>query len=173
MQDADFMMAALKLAAKDPAEVPVGAVVVRNGRIIAGAHNEQVSSNDALAHAEMLAIRRAQDILQTRRLDGCALFVTLEPCPMCAGAIILSGLDRCVFGAFDSQYGCCGSVYVLPMDPVFHRHAACRGGLMEGEAKALLDRFFREIRSVSPSGSGHRDTEKIISSAQEAGKSLT
>jgi tRNA(adenine34) deaminase len=74
------------------------------------------------------------------------MFVTLEPCPMCAGAILLSGISRLVFAAFDTQYGCCGSVYALPMDPVFHRFVPCEGGLLEDESKALLDAFFRRVR---------------------------
>lgn len=146
MRDNDAMRAALLLAAEDPKEVPVGAVIVRDGKIIAVAHNEQVARNDALAHAEALAISRAQALLSSRRLNGCALFVTLEPCPMCAGALILAGLDRCVFAAFDSQYGCCGSVYALPMDPAFHHHVPCEGGLLGEESEALLERFFQSRR---------------------------
>lgn len=147
MQDLDFMSAAIRIAAEDPCEVPVAAVIVCNDIIIAEAHNEQVARNDALAHAELLAITKAQKALGSKQLKGCAMFVTLEPCPMCAGAIILSGLDRCVFGAFESQYGCCGSVYALPMDPVFHHHTVCQGGLMQEEAKALLDTFFKGKRN--------------------------
>jgi len=147
VKDTDYMSAALEEAAKDPLEVPVGAVIVRDGVIVASEHNRQVARNDALAHAELLAIASAQKALGTRQLTGCEMFVTLEPCPMCAGAVILSGLERCVFAAFDKQYGCCGSVYALPMDPVFHHHTDCRGGIMQEEAEALLDTFFRGIRS--------------------------
>ena len=147
MQDSAFMAAAIRKAAEDPCEVPVGAVIVCDDTIIAEAHNEQVARNDALAHAEILAITCAQKALGTKQLKGCVMFVTLEPCPMCAGAIILSGLDRCVFAAFDSQYGCCGSVYALPMDPVFHHHTVCQGGLMQEEAKILLDTFFKGKRN--------------------------
>lgn len=147
MKDTDYMSAALEEAAKDPLEVPVGAVIVRDGVIIASEHNRQVARNDALAHAELLAIASAQKALGTRQLTGCEMFVTLEPCPMCAGAVILSGLERCVFAAFDKQYGCCGSVYALPMDPVFHHHTDCLGGIMQEEAEALLETFFRGMRS--------------------------
>lgn len=146
MKDIDAMRAALLVAAENPNEVPVGAVIVHEGRIIAAAHNEQVSGNNALSHAEVLAIFRAQTVLGNRRLNGCAMFVTLEPCPMCAGALILSGLERCVFAAFDSQYGCCGSVYALPMDPAFHHHVPCEGGLLRAESEALLESFFRGRR---------------------------
>jgi tRNA(adenine34) deaminase len=146
MKDSDWMREALRLAGEDPKEVPVGAVIVQGNRLLAGAHNRQAADRDALAHAEMLAIRRAQDALGTARLDGCTIYVTLEPCPMCAGAILLSGLNRCVFAAFDSQYGCCGSAYALPMDPVFPRRVDCEGGLLRAEAEALLNSFFRRLR---------------------------
>ncbi len=147
MKDLDFMSAALEAAAKDPLEIPVGAVIVRDGTIVASAHNQQIARNDALAHAELLAIASAQKALGTKQLKGCGMYVTLEPCPMCAGAIILSGLERCVFAAFDKQYGCCGSVYALPMDPVFHHHTDCQGGIMQEEAEAMLETFFRGIRN--------------------------
>ena len=150
MDDKGFMRQALALAATAVDEVPVGAVVVWQGRVIAGAHNEQRERNDALAHAEMLAIQRAQEALGSSRLDGCTLYVTLEPCPMCAGAIILSGVSRCVFAAFDQQYGCCGSVYALPRGPVFPRHAQCEGGLLEKEGSRLLTRFFEGKRPAQP-----------------------
>jgi len=146
MKDSDWMREALRLAAEDPMEVPVGAVIVRDGILISGARNRQEADRDALAHAEVLAVRRAQEALGVARLDGCTMYVTLEPCPMCAGAIILSGLERCVFAAFDRRYGCCGSAYALPMDPVFPRRVACEGGLLREEAEALLDRFFARLR---------------------------
>lgn len=146
MSDVRFMRRALALAQADQNEVPVGAVIAKGDQVIAGAHNEQFARGDALAHAEMLAIRQAQSALGTSRLLGCTIYVTLEPCPMCAGAILLSGISRCVFAAFDTQYGCCGSVYALPMDPVFHKRTLCEGGLMEAESKALLDRFFKDRR---------------------------
>lgn len=147
MSDVRFMRQAIALAQSDKNEVPVGAVIVKDGRVIASAHNQQFTRNDALAHAEMLAISQAQDVLGTSRLTNCTLYVTLEPCPMCAGAILMSGIGRCVFSAFDAQYGCCGSVYALPMDPVFHKQTLCEGGLLEAESKALLDRFFQNKRA--------------------------
>lgn len=146
MDDTALMRLALRQAAMDENEVPVGAVIALDGRVIAAAHNEQVSRNDALAHAEVLAIRRAQESLGQARLTDCTLYVTLEPCPMCAGALILAGVKRCVYAAFDSQYGCCGSLYALPMDPAFHHRVRCEGGLLEQEAKALLDNFFAARR---------------------------
>ena len=146
MDDLALMKLALQLADSDPDEVPVGAVVTCGGEIVATAHNEQFTQQDPLAHAEILAIRRAQHVLGQARLGECTLFVTLEPCPMCAGAVMLSGLKRCVFAAFDRQYGCCGSVYALPMDPVFHHRTLCEGGLLEEESKALLNGFFQRKR---------------------------
>ena len=146
MDDTALMRLALRQAAMDENEVPVGAVIALDGRVIAAAHNEQVSRNDALAHAEVLAIRRAQEALGQARLTDCTLYVTLEPCPMCAGALILAGVKRCVYAAFDSRYGCCGSVYALPMDPAFHHRVLCEGGLLMQEARALLDNFFAARR---------------------------
>ena len=147
MNDADFMNLALAQAKSAFGEVPVGAVIVFEGKVVAQAHNEQLALKDSLAHAEMLAISRAQKALQTSRLTDCTLYVTLEPCPMCAGAIIMSGIKRCVYAAFDEQYGCCGSVYALPMDSVFNHRVLCEGGLMEKESTALLDDFFQALRS--------------------------
>jgi len=146
MDDAAFMRMALDLAQSDPDEVPVGAVIVAEGQVIASAHNRQEALQDALAHAEMLAIAKAQAQLGTSRLTGCTLYVTLEPCPMCAGAILMSGIARCVYAAFDTQYGCCGSVYALPMDPAFHKFTLCEGGLLAEEAQALLNGFFQRKR---------------------------
>ena len=103
-------------------DVPVGAVVVHDGSIIARAHNEREVSLDPTAHAEVLAIRRAAEVLGRRRLNGCTLYVTLEPCPMCAGTIAMSGVERVYYGAYDPRMGCTGSVYDLPEDPVLGTH---------------------------------------------------
>ena len=140
-----FMREALREAEKDGGEVPVGAVVVRGDQIIARAHNEREAGRP-FAHAEMLAMERACQALGDRRLHGCALYVTLEPCPMCAGALMLAEVDECVFGAYDPRQGCCGSVYTLPQDPAFFHRARCVGGVLEEESRALLQRFFREKR---------------------------
>ena len=146
--DSIYMKSAIAEAEKAYAEgeTPVGAVIVRDGGIIASAHNMTERLNDSTAHAELLAIQAAEKATGDRRLTGCALYVTMEPCPMCAGAILLSGLSRLVFGALDAQYGCCGSVYALPMDPAFHRFVPCEGGLLREESEALLDAFFARIR---------------------------
>ena len=146
MTDAECMRLALDWAVKDPDEVPVGAVIIRDRTLISSAHNQRERPGGALQHAEMLAIARAQEALGTNRLEGCTMYVTLEPCPMCAGALILARLSRLVFAAFDSQYGCCGSRYALPLDPAFHHRVKCEGGLLAGESEALLRGFFARHR---------------------------
>ena len=139
-----FMRRALEQAreALCQGEVPVGAAVVRGGEVIALAHNERERTQDPTAHAEVLALRRAAKRLGKRRLDGCALYVTLEPCPMCAGAAALAGVEKIVFGAYDPRAGCAGSVYTIPEDPAFGAGAVCEGGVLEEECAALLSAFF-------------------------------
>ncbi len=127
-------------------EVPVGAVIVHEGRVIAACHNRRESSPDPTAHAEVLAIREAAGVLSSRRLSGCTLYVTLEPCPMCAGAIVMAQVDACIFAAYDPRQGCCGSVYDIPQDPAFHHRVRIVGGILEEEATALLADFFAEKR---------------------------
>ena len=138
------MREALKLAreAQMAGEVPVGAVVVCKEKIIARARNERETSGDPTAHAEVLALRRAAEALGTRRLEGCTLYVTLEPCPMCAGAIVMAGIDAVFFGAYDPRCGCAGSLYDLPEDASFGRVLPCSGGLLEAECRLALNAFF-------------------------------
>lgn len=138
------MREALKLAreAQMAGEVPVGAVVVYKEKIIACARNERETSGDPTAHAEVLALRRAAEALGTRRLEGCTLYVTLEPCPMCAGAIVMAGIDAVFFGAYDPRCGCAGSLYDLPEDASFGRVIPCSGGLLEAECRLALNAFF-------------------------------
>ena len=119
---------------------------------MARAHNLREQTADPTAHAELLAIREAARVLGARRLTGCTLYVTLEPCPMCAGAMVMACLDRCYFGARDARQGCCESVYALPGDPAFYHRLPCVGGLMEEEAAALLRRFFQARRSTEEGG---------------------
>lgn len=140
-----FMQLALLEARRDPDEVPVGALIVKDGKIIARAHNER-QEEKPFAHAEMLAMERACQALGSRRLHGCVLYVTLEPCPMCAGGMIMAELDACVFGAYDARQGCCGSVYTLPEDPAFFHRVRCIGGVMETECARLLRDFFESRR---------------------------
>lgn len=144
-------------AAFDEGEIPVGAVVVQDGHVIARAHNLREQTGDPTAHAEILAIRQAAAYLGSRRLTGCTLYVTLEPCPMCAGAMVMACLDQCYFGAKDARQGCVESVYALPMDPAFYHHVACCGGLLEDDASQLLRRFFLERRSLSQTEVDHED----------------
>lgn len=138
------MREALKLAreAQMAGEVPVGAVVVCKEKIIACARNERETSGDPTAHAEVLVLRRAAEALGTRRLEGCTLYVTLEPCPMCAGAIVMAGIDAVFFGAYDPRCGCAGSLYDLPEDASFGRVIPCSGGLLEAECRLALNAFF-------------------------------
>lgn len=139
-----WMREALKLAreAQMAGEVPVGAVVVCKEKIIACARNERETSGDPTAHAEVLALRRAAEALGTRRLEGCTLYVTLEPCPMCAGTIVMAGIDAVFFGAYDPRCGCAGSLYDLPEDASFGRVIPCSGGLLEAECRLALNAFF-------------------------------
>lgn len=140
-----FMQLALLEARRDPDEVPVGALIVKDGRIIARAHNER-QGEKPFAHAEMLAMEQACRALGSRRLHGCVLYVTLEPCPMCAGGMLMAEVDACVFGAYDARQGCCGSVYTLPEDPAFFHRVRCIGGVMETECARLLRDFFESRR---------------------------
>jgi len=144
-----FMRVALEEArfAAEEGEIPVGAVIVSRGQIIAQAHNLRESIGDPTAHAEMLAIRQAARHLGGRRLTGCTLYVTLEPCPMCAGALVMACLERCYFAARDQRQGCAESVYALTNEPSFYHRLCCVGGLLEEEATALLRRFFEQRRS--------------------------
>ena len=143
-----MMLEALREAQKayDEGEIPVGAVMALDGEIIARAHNLREQTGDPTAHAEVLAIREAARVLGGRRLNRCTLYVTLEPCPMCAGAMVMACLKECYFGAADERQGCCESVYALPMDPAFYHRVPCIGGLMEVEASGLLKAFFAKRR---------------------------
>jgi len=129
-------------------ELPVGAVIARGERIIARAHNERECSHDPTAHAEILALRRAAEAVGGWRLAGLALYATLEPCPMCAGAIVEARLLRVVFGAYDERSGCCGSLYRITEDPGFRHFCPATGGVRKDECAALLNAFFRENRRM-------------------------
>ena len=144
-----MMLQALVEAEKafEKGEIPVGAVIEKDGQIIARAHNLRETTGDPTAHAEVLCIREAAKALGDRRLSGCTLYVTLEPCPMCAGAMVMSSLERCYFAARDERQGCCESVYALTNDPAFYHRLPCVGGLLEAEASGLLKRFFEQRRS--------------------------
>ena len=141
------MLRALELAreAARQGEVPVGAVVVRNGSIVGEGYNRRESEQNALAHAELLAISGACEALHDRRLTGCQLYVTLEPCPMCTGAIINAHIDTVVFGAEDDRAGCCGTAANLFTLPYSHR-PEIYPGFFEAECKELLREFFQKLR---------------------------
>ena len=147
MNDMEYMKQALALAEQGAAlgEVPVGAVVVKDGQVIAHAHNEREILPDATAHAEVLAIRRACAALGTNRLTGCTLYVTLEPCPMCAGALAAARVDRVVFGAYDARGGACGSMMRIQKYPLYYM-PAFEGGVMEQDCSAILTAFFKQKR---------------------------
>lgn len=128
-------------------DVPVGAVIVRGDDVIARAGNRREADADPTAHAEMLALREASRAQEARRLRGCILYVTLEPCPMCAGAIALARPDAVVFGAHDARSGCCGSVYRLTEDTRLGLGSVpAHGGVLAQECAALLERFFQQRR---------------------------
>ena len=147
MTDEELMRTALDEAREAAAlgEVPVGAVVAKDGKIIARAHNLRESGKNATYHAELMAIDAACKALGGWRLWQCELFVTLEPCPMCSGAILNSRIRRVVYGAADTKAGCCGSVTDLFALP-FNHHPAVENGLRAEEAQALLQAFFLRLR---------------------------
>ena len=142
-----FMKEALALArqAAQCGEIPVGAVVVRDGKIIGQAHNLRETNKIATAHAEVLAIEQACRVTNSWRLEDCTLYVTLEPCPMCAGAIVNSRIKRVVFGCKDALAGACGSVIDLNCYP-FNHSFSLTGGVLADEAAELLTDFFKEKR---------------------------
>jgi tRNA(adenine34) deaminase len=132
--------------AAETGEVPVGAVIVRDGEVISRAGNATVSSADATAHAELLAIQAASAVLGDQRLTGCTLYVTLEPCAMCAGAIVLSRVHRVVFGAWDAKAGMAGSVGDLLRNPKLNHRPEVQGGVLEAECGRVLSEFFSTKR---------------------------
>lgn len=133
--------------AQNKNEVPVGAVIVdERGEIIAFAHNEQEQRHDATAHAEILVMRRAAAKLQRWRLTDLTLYVTLEPCPMCAGAIFLSRIRRVVYGALDTRMGAMESLFAIPTHPALNHRIEVRAGVLEDECKMLLHEFFTAKR---------------------------
>ena len=148
MSDEFYMTEALRLAraAGKCGDVPVGCVIVRGGEIVGRGRNRREEIHDATAHAELEALRQASQSLGRWRLSDCTLYVTLEPCPMCAGALALSGVKRVVYGASDARYGCCGSVYRLTEDPAFPNFCRADGGLLRGECEQLLQAAFDGMR---------------------------
>jgi len=149
-----FMGEALRQAAKayEREEVPVGAVVVREGRIIARAYNQVETLKDATAHAEMLALTQAENAVGDWRLTDCTLYVTKEPCPMCAGAVVHTRLARVVFGAADPKGGAAGGALNLLQFPTLNHRCEITSGVRLAECRALLQSFFSEQRSARKDG---------------------
>ncbi len=147
-QDRAGMLEAMKEAEKAFAEgeVPVGAALYHGDTLLWADHNRREAQKDPTAHAEMLCLRNGAAKLGNWRLKDCTLYVTLEPCPMCSGALLMSRLGRCVFGAADPEAGCCGSIYDLPADPLLHGHTVWEQSDSGEECRELLNRFFSERR---------------------------
>ena len=151
MEHEEYMRQALELARQAMAEgeVPVGCVIVRDGAVVGRGRNRRETAQTALGHAELEAIAQACRTLGGWRLAGCALYVTLEPCPMCAGAILNARIPRVVFGARDPKAGACGSVCDLFSEP-FNHHPACTAGVLEEPCAQILRDFFRNLRVELP-----------------------
>ncbi len=143
-----FMEEALKEAekAKQEGEVPVGAIIVKDDKIIARGYNQNQSKNDSTLHSEMICIKKASDKLGTWRLTGTTMYVTLEPCSMCAGAIVLSRIDNLVIGAMDPKTGACGSVLQIANNKKLNHRLNITTGVLEDQCSKLLKDFFRELR---------------------------
>ncbi|MEP7068913.1 MAG: tRNA adenosine(34) deaminase TadA [Usitatibacter sp.] len=144
----EYMRAALDLASQAAAagEVPVGAVVVKDGAIIGRGSNRPITASDPTAHAEIVALREAAAALGNYRLIGCELYVTLEPCVMCVGAMVHARIARIVYGAADPKTGACGSIVDLPGLATFNHHGRFEGGVLADECSGVLKRFFAERR---------------------------
>jgi tRNA(adenine34) deaminase len=154
LNDEKYMRLAIDeaLKAKDKLEVPIGAVIVQNDEVVASAYNLRETEQRSVAHAELLAIDEACKKLGTWRLEDATLYVTLEPCPMCAGAIVLSRVKRVVFGAYDPKGGCAGTLLNLLEFEKFNHQAEVVGGMLEEECGSLLTTFFRELRQRKKAG---------------------
>lgn len=137
--------------AESKGEVPIGAVIVRHGEVLGRGHNLRETTRDATAHAEMIAIREASRAIEAWRLLDCDLYVTLEPCPMCAGAIMQSRIKRVIYGTTDPKAGCAGTLMDLLQEPRFNHRSEVISGVMQQECGQLLSDFFRKLRSSKQS----------------------
>jgi tRNA(adenine34) deaminase len=149
-EDERWMESALKEAelAYKRKEVPIGAVVIHNGRVIGRGYNQIETLRDPTAHAEMIAITAAATQLGGRRLDNCTLYVSLEPCPMCAGAIVLARIPKLVFGSSDAKAGACGTLYNIVQDARLNHRVELVSGVLEEKCSGLLKDFFTKVRST-------------------------
>ena len=145
-----FMKEALKEAKKayNKLEIPVGAIIVKDGKIIARAHNIKEEKQDTTKHAEIIAIQKASKKLETWRLNDCEMYVTLEPCAMCAGAIIQARLKKLYIGTMDPKTGACGSVLNLLKDFKFNHNVEVEYGILKNECEEILKKFFKELREL-------------------------
>lgn len=148
MIDENFMTLAIEEAKKasEINEVPIGSIITLNNEVIATGYNLRESSQTSLSHAELIAIEKANKKVESWRLEDCTLYVTLEPCPMCAGAIVQSRIKRVVFGAYDPKAGCAGTLMNLLEEPRFNHQVEVVGGVLEEACSDLLRQFFRELR---------------------------
>jgi tRNA(adenine34) deaminase len=155
-QDERFMRLAVReaLAAEEAGDVPIGAVIVKDGQIIGKAHNQREILQDPTAHAEMIALTQAAERMGSWRLEGCTIYVTLEPCPMCAGALVLGRVARLVYGCSDPKAGACGSLYDIVRDARLNHRLEVRSGVLAEECAALLSDFFRRRRGDKDTKSG-------------------
>lgn len=146
--DERFMKQAIDAAfiAEENGDVPIGCIIVHENKVIAKAYNQREQLQDPTAHAEMIALTQAANALESWRLGGCTLYVTLEPCPMCAGALVLSRIDRVVFACTDPKTGSAGSIYNIIQDPRLNHRIEITSGILEPDCAFLLKNFFRRRR---------------------------
>ena len=161
--DETFMREALRQAKKayGKMETPIGCVIVWEGKIIARGYNKRNEKKNTLAHAEISAIHKASKVLGDWRLEGCTMYVTLEPCPMCAGAIVQARIPKVVIGSMNPKAGCAGSVVNLLQIPAFNHHVDLEYGVLEEECSSMISEFFRKLRS---------DDERLFSGTSNAKK---
>ncbi len=148
IKDQIYMKAAIETAAiaEENGDIPIGAVIVHENRIIAKGYNQREQLQDPTAHAEIIALTQAAAALETWRLNGCTIYVTLEPCPMCAGALVLSRIDRLVYGSDDPKSGACKSLYNIVQDGRLNHRLDVTAGVLTDECTELLQKFFRRRR---------------------------
>lgn len=169
MQDEKFMREALKQAHKAAAleEVPIGCVIVRDGKIIARGYNRRNTEGSTLAHAELIAIRKASKKLGDWRLEDCTMYVTLEPCPMCAGAVLQARIPRIVIGTMNPKAGCAGSVLNILQNRGFNHQVVQAEGVLGQECQDIMQDFFRELRRRKRSAKYVKNAEKEVESDDE------